>query len=82
MISAGPEKAVGVHGGVLVADLAGLDELAQGVGDLLHRSRCGRGARSVAGHHQHRIEGAGQTGTRIGGAVDQGVAGQLQAAVQ
>ena len=71
-----------MHGRVLVADLAGLDELAQGVGDLLHRACRGRRAGSVAGHHQHRVEGAGQAGTGVGGAVDQRVAGQLQAAVQ
>ena len=54
----GTGEAFGVHGRVLVADLAGLDELAQGVGDLLHRAARGRRARSVAGHDQHRVEGA------------------------
>ena len=59
-----PGEAVGVHGGVLVADLAGLDEVAQRVGHLVDGSGRGRRARAVAGHHQHRVECAGQTRAR------------------
>ena len=71
-----------MHRRVLVADLAGLDEIPQGVGDLLHRSGRGRGARSVAGDDEHRVERAGQACARVGLAVDERVARQLQAAVQ
>ena len=57
-------EAVGVHGGVLVADLPGLDEVAQRVRDLVDRARGGGRARSVAGHDEHRVEGAGEAGAR------------------
>ena len=76
-------EALGVHGGVLVADLSGLDEVAQRLRDLVDRAGRGRRPRAVAGNHQHRVEGAGQRGAGgLAGLGDQGVAGQLQAAVQ
>jgi hypothetical protein len=71
-----------VHHRVLVADLTRLDEIAESVGNLLHRTGSGRLARTVAGHHEDGVEGTGQPGAHVGLAIDEGVARQLQAAVQ
>ncbi len=71
-----------MDGRVLVAHLSGLDELAQGVGHLSRGARGRRGARPVARHDEHGVEGAGQARARVRLPVDEGVAGQLQAAVE
>ena len=79
----GTGEALGAHRGVLIADLAGFDEIAQRARYLVDRSGGGGLARAVAGHHQHRVEGARQPGAGgLPGLGEQGVAGQLQAAVQ
>lgn len=57
-----------MHGGVLVADLPRLDELAQRLGHLVDGPGRGGGTRPVARHHQHRIEGAASPVPQVGAA--------------
>ena len=72
-----------MHRCVLVSRLPGFDEAAQRIGHLIDGSGRRGSPRPIARHHQHRIERTGHAGT--GGRVGfrrQGVAGELEAAVQ
>ncbi|AGL28692.1 hypothetical protein J113_22645 [Mycobacterium tuberculosis CAS/NITR204] len=76
-----PGETFGLHRGVLVGGLPGLDEAAQRVGHLIGGNSME--AWPITRHHQHRIERTGEASPRSGvGFRRQSVARKLQATVQ